>query len=462
MIESDEALSSSSSVPSSEPASPSWSPITPIDGFECNSSVYGVSCQKSTEDFALPAPRDGDKSFTLVIGGMGYIGSHTVLELLREGYNVIVVDNLSNSHEDVLREIQQIIFRDYKDRPALLPVIHFHHLDYRSRSMDKLIESYSYLSESTGPDGGRSLKYRSKITSVIHFAAFKSVAESIHKPLQYYQNNVCGLVSLLELLDKHNIHQFIFSSSATIYGTKAASGTQIHEDDVIHHAKIVFNDTGNAVKLQPSVVGLSCPYARTKYFAEAILADVAASNPAWKIVALRYFNPVGCDPSGRIGENPRMEPTNLYPVLTQVLTGSREKLEIFGSDWDTRDGTAVRDFIHVLDVARGHTAALAWNHRRSDPKDGGDETPGLDTFNLGTGTGTTVLEAVRSLEMAAGAEIPLQWADRRVGDVGSCVASNQRAMRELGWFPREGVEQCAADLWNYVQRVHLAEEAKQV
>lgn len=319
-----------------------------------------------------------------------------------------------------------------------VPQIRFHRVDYRSRAMSLLLESYSDLVMTIDGAGKQHMKYASRIMGVIHFAAYKSVLDSIARPLHYYQNNVCGLVSLLQRLDHHGIHNVIFSSSATVYGARAAAGKPLSEDEVAHHA------TGPRPDQQPSVSGLSCPYARTKYFGEAILADAAAANPSWRIVALRYFNPVGCDPSGLLGESPRGEAANLYPVLAQVLTGAKASLDVFGTDWKTRDGTAIRDFVHVLDVARGHVAALRWNWNGT--------SSGFRTFNLGSGSGTTVLEAVQSLEKAAGRDIPVRWTGRRPGDVGVCVASTERARRELGWSPRESIAQCAADLWNFVRR----------
>ncbi|KAF3761885.1 UDP-glucose 4-epimerase [Cryphonectria parasitica EP155] len=381
-----------------------------------------------------------DPTFVLVIGGLGFIGSHTVLELLRAGFNVIVVDNLSNSYESVLHNIKLLAGKECKEKGIQMPLLHFHRCDYRSRSMRFLLESYTDLVP-TDETERRQMTYQSRITGVIHFAAYKSVSESIGKPLAYYNNNVCGLVSLLELLDKFAIRNFIFSSSATVYGSKANAGVPLREEDLVHFPETVRDPATDAhVDLTPSVAGLTCPYGRTKYMAEAILADLAEADDRWRIVALRYFNPVGCDPSGLLGESPRNAPTNLYPVITQVLTGDRSKLDVFGSDWDTRDGSAVRDFVHVLDVARGHIAAL-----RPSPT-------GFRAYNLGSGNGTTVLEAVRSLEHAAGREIPLDHQGRRAGDVGTCVASNARARAELGWAPRESITQCAVDLWNFVSR----------
>ncbi|KAK5662694.1 hypothetical protein OQA88_8610 [Cercophora sp. LCS_1] len=423
--------------------SPPTSPELSDDGFDVEPLPVPVGeINHAVDPSESPRyPCVAAASFILVIGGLGYIGSHTVLELLRAGYNVIVVDNLVNSFETILSNITALAAQHCKSRSIPVPLIHFHRLDYRSRAMSHLLESYSDLVMTISSDGAQHMTYRSRISGVIHFAAYKSVLDSIKRPLSYYQNNVCGLVSLLQRLDHHGIHNLIFSSSATVYGSRANAGVPLREDDLLHYP--VPSTSDPKITLQPTVPGLTCPYARTKYFSEAILADAAISNPAWRIVALRYFNPVGCDPSGLLGENPRGEAANLFPVIAQVLTGARSSLDIFGSDWDTRDGTAIRDFIHVLDVARGHIAALDWNANK-----GG----GFRAFNLGSGNGTTVLEAVKSLEEAAGKRIPVRWTERRDGDVGVCVASTDRAGRELGWAPKETVERCARDLWNFVRR----------
>lgn len=433
-----ESYGSSSPSASSGGSSPLTTPELSDDGFDIDHLTSPLDQARGADAAAEGTPR-----FILVIGGLGYIGSHTVLELLREGHNVIIVDNLSNSYQTVLESIKTLAAKHCKAQGVPMPLVHFHRLNYRSQSMRFLIESYTDLVTTIDAAGQQRMTYCSQIAGVIHFAAYKSVADSISQPLQYYQNNVCGLVDLLRQLEKYNIHNFIFSSSATVYGAKANAGAPLREEDLVHHEEEYVDEAGNRVVMQPSAVGLSCPYARTKYFGEAILADLAASNPAWRIVALRYFNPVGCDPSGMLGENPRGEATNLYPVLTQVLTGLRSNLNVFGSDWATRDGTAIRDYIHVLDVARGHIAALGWNT---------DRGAGFRAFNLGSGTGTTVLEAVRSLESASNRSISMNWAGRRPGDVGTCVASTERANKELGWFPRESVAQCASDLWNFVEK----------
>ncbi|SPO01407.1 related to UDP-glucose 4-epimerase [Cephalotrichum gorgonifer] len=390
--------------------------------------------------------------YILVVGGLGFIGSHTSLELLKNGYNVIMVDNLSNSYPGVLTAIKHLAAKECQRRGRVMPAVRFHDIDYQSPAMQFLLDSYSEPVSppraAAGPNGeaeaeGRQrVTYRSQIAGVIHFAAFKSVVESISNPLDYYDNNVCGLVQLLRQLSKYNIRNFVFSSSATVYGSKATVGKLLREEDIIHHEESTTDERGNEVKVEPTMVGLTCPYARTKYFAEAILADVAASDPKWRIVSLRYFNPIGCDPSGLIGESPRNTPTNLFPVIAQVLTGQRAQLDVFGRDWDTADGTPVRDFIHVSDIARGHIAAL----------DGAPCDAPFRTYNLGSGTGTTVHEAVKSLEQASGKAIGINWAGRRPGDVGFCVASNERARAELGWTPRESIAKCARDLWNYVRK----------
>jgi UDP-glucose 4-epimerase len=430
-MENDWALrgSSSSSSLSSTP------PTTPGTGSE-----FGVPSYLSLGNAATPASQG---RFILVIGGLGFIGSHTSLELLKAGYNVIIVDDLSNSFDSVFTKVQKLAAKHCNEQGRKMPALHFHKLDYRSTSMRFLLESYSDLTSTSPQDPSQqpTLVRRSRIDGVIHFAAFKSVSESISKPIAYYRNNVCGLVDLVELLGRHGIRNFVFSSSATVYGTKADAGRPLREEDLVHHPETYRDEADREVHAEPQVAGLQSPYARTKYFCEAILADIAYSDPAWRIVALRYFNPIGCDASGLLGEDPKGVPTNLFPVITQVLTGTRKELEVFGTNWDTRDGTAVRDFVHVSDVARGHIAAL-----------GAKNDSPFRTFNLGSGTGTTVSEAVRSLEVAASTDIPVKMVGRREGDVGFCVASNDRAAKELGWTAKESIPQCASDLWNYVSK----------
>ncbi|KAK3955234.1 hypothetical protein QBC32DRAFT_52131 [Pseudoneurospora amorphoporcata] len=434
----------SSSRDYSAGSSPLTTPALSDNEFEFDVPSEDALLEQSS---TTQAPADGSEKYIMVIGGLGYIGSHTTLELLREGHNVIVVDNLSNSYKTVLKNVRMLAAHHCKVNNVPMPRLRFFRIDYRSKAMHVLLERYSKPVMTVDATSGRQVvSYQSQIAGVIHFAAYKSVVESIQQPLRYYRNNVCGLVNLLQELERFNIRNFIFSSSATVYGSKANAGLPLKEEDLVHHQVKTQNEAGETTIVEPTIEGLSCPYARTKYFGEAILADVAEADADWRIVALRYFNPVGCDPSGVLGESPRGEPTNLFPVLTQVLKGDRPELSVFGSDWPTRDGTAIRDFIHVLDVARGHIAALNWNTKKGN---------GFSTFNLGSGTGTTVLEAVRSLEQAAGREIPLALVDRRPGDVGSCVASTDRAAKELGWTTRESITKCAADLWNYVSKVSL-------
>lgn len=425
--------SDDSSVPNSRASTPV---TTPGFGSEQGDGVLGAGLRVPNVNMIARGAR-----FTLVIGGLGFIGSHTSLELLKAGHNVVIVDDLSNSFEDVFSKVHKLAAKHCAGAGSMMPLLHFHKLDYRSQSMRFLLESYSTLELVSSIDGTSRLVRQSQITGVIHFAAFKSVPDSIARPIPYYHNNVCGLVDLMDLLGKNNIRNFVFSSSATVYGNKADLGRPLREEDLVHHAEEVVGDNGERTVAEPLSVGLQSPYARTKHFCEAILADIAVSDPSWRIVALRYFNPIGCDPSGLLGEDPRGVPTNLFPVITQVLTGSRSELDVFGSDWSTRDGTAIRDFVHVSDVAVGHVKALA------SPAD----AP-FRTFNLGSGTGTTVKEAVESLEQAASRSIPVRQTGRRAGDVGFCVASNDRALKELGWRAERSIPQCARDLWHFVTK----------
>lgn len=353
----------------------------------------------------------------MVIGGLGYIGSHTTLELLKEGFNVIVVDDLSNSYEKVLARIELLTLDYCRSHGLMMPTLRFHKVDYRSPMMHQLFSRYTAC--------------RSRISGVIHFAAFKSVSESIAHPLAYYQNNISGLIEFLIALQDHGIKNFVFSSSATVYGAKANEGKPLQEEDLIH-----FGDENGAT-------GITSPYGRTKFMAEAVLADAARADPSMRVTALRYFNPVGCHPSGILREDPRQKPTNLFPVIASVMTGSKSTLEIFGSDWETRDGTAVRDFIHVVDLAQGHVAALvaAKSNFKRDA---------FRAYNLGTGNGMTVAEVIASFEKAAGQTVPAIRAPRRAGDVGSCVAATQRAELELGWTTRKTVDECAWDTWNAI------------
>ncbi|KAL1412241.1 hypothetical protein Q8F55_003252 [Vanrija albida] len=422
---------SSPLAPSDE--TPSDSPlVTPVESRAVTPLQRAALDELDALDVPFLELEPNSASHVLVLGGAGFIGSHTTLELLKAGKNVIIVDDLSNSFSDVVDKIALAAQIWCKANGKRVPQLRFENLDYRSPALASLLDEYA-VRGSPSP--------RSRISGVIHFAAFKSVSESISQPIDYYRNNVCGLVDLVALLETYGIYKFVFSSSATVYGTKADLGLPLSEHDVVHHPETYTDSDGNVTHATPGVSGLTSPYGRTKYFGEAILADVAYSNPKWSIVALRYFNPIGCDASGLLGEDPRGVPTNLFPVITQVLTGRRPRLDVFGSDWDTRDGTAIRDFIHVSDLARGHIAAL-------DTK---IDAP-FRTFNLGTGNGTTVAEAVHALEQASGRKVPSRLAPRREGDVGSCVARNNRALTELNWTATESLGQCASDLWNFVSK----------
>ncbi|KAG8628176.1 hypothetical protein KVT40_004049 [Elsinoe batatas] len=427
----------SSATNSPIPQSPLWSPAlnSPPSSpeFSPENSVY----EDSNGFFSLDANRRNfirnSSKHVMVIGGLGYIGSHTTLELLKEGYNVIVVDDLSNSFENVLDNVRQLASEWCSKQGLQVPVLKLHQFDYRSQWMRHLVSRYALR------PSGENAEPASRIAGVIHFAAFKSVEESISKPLQYYQNNICGLVDLLALLQEFGIKNFVFSSSATVYGTRANAGKPLKEHDLVH-----FPETVDDEELVPGATGLTSPYGRTKYFAEAILADMARSDPSMRITALRYFNPVGCHPSGILREDPRQVPTNLFPVIAQVLTGARPVLNVFGSDWDTRDGTAVRDFIHVMDLAKGHIAAMG---AAISPKN----TEAFRSYNLGTGNGTTVAEVVTYFEKASGVKLPVNMTHRRPGDVGFCVAGTKRATEELGWKTELSMEQCARDCWNAIQ-----------
>ncbi|KAJ9624031.1 hypothetical protein H2203_005478 [Taxawa tesnikishii (nom. ined.)] len=384
------SVSSSSSVSlasSSPPSSPDLSALEDSGYFESNG--------------------EDEQEFVMVVGGAGYIGSHTTLELLKAGYNVLCIDDLSNSFDHVFTNIKTLAAEHCENTGVKMPALRFHKLDYRSFAMRSLLAQYAI------PSLDSSAPRQSRIVGVIHFAAFKSVEESINKPLAYYQNNISGLIQLLAWLEEFNIRNFVFSSSATVYGIKANEGKPLKEEDLVHFIDTYVDENGEEQLLIPGVKGLTSPYGRTKYFAEAILADVAKADPSWRITALRYFNPVGCHPSGILREDPRQKPTNLFPVIAQVLTGSRPVLDVFGSDWETRDGTA-----HAFRA-----------------------------YNLGTGNGATVAEVVDAMSAAAGREIPVQRVGRRAGDVGFCVAATERAERELQWRTEMSLSQCAEDTW---------------
>ena len=376
-----------------------------------------------------------EEQYILVTGGLGFIGSHTTLELLKANYNVIVIDNLSNSFHDVFYRIETLASRHHEERGTQMPQLHFHDHDFRDiDALRTLLEQYQLPPRWGAP--------KSKISGVIHFAAYKAVEESIRKPLKYYANNVSGLVDFAETLGEFGIKTFIFSSSATVYGTLTTSGLPLKEELCVHKEEI-FEEKGVQRTVLPGCTGITNPYGRTKWMCETILADLAASDPEWTIVALRYFNPIGCDPSGLLGEDPRQIPTNLLPVVVKVMTGQYGQLQMFGTDWETEDGTAVRDFIHVTDLARGHIAALSM---ANDSK----LTENFRTFNLGTGVGHSVLEVVNTMEDVSSKSIPKRAADRRVGDVGCCVALAARSQEELQWKTEKTLKDACVDICNFL------------
>lgn len=328
----------------------------------------------------------------IVTGGAGYIGSHTCLELLAAGYEVTVVDNLSNASEESLRRVQAITGKK----------LAFHEVDLLDRAaLARVFEGAASAS------------------AVIHFAGLKAVGESVAQPLRYYHNNITGTVVLAEIMQQRGIKDLVFSSSATVYGDPAS--VPIRED-----------------------FPLSCtnPYGRTKLMIEEILGDVAVADPSWNIALLRYFNPVGAHPSGRIGEDPNGIPNNLMPFIAQVAVGRRACLSVFGNDYPTPDGTGVRDYIHVVDLARGHLRALEKLRQR----------PGLVAYNLGTGRGYSVLEVVSAFERASGRSVPHTIVGRRPGDVAQCYADPTRAQVELDWRAELGLDAMCADAWRWQQQ----------
>jgi len=324
----------------------------------------------------------------LVTGGAGYIGSHTVLELITAGFGVVVVDNLSNASEQSLQRVTELTGQ----------AIPFVNADLRDRSaMVALFQA-------------------NRFDAVIHFAGLKAVGESVSKPVAYWDNNVGGTLVLLESMERAGIRRIVFSSSATVYGDPQ----RVPIDE--------------AAAIQPTN-----PYGRTKACIESILTDLATSDPSWAIGTLRYFNPVGAHLSGRIGEDPRGLPNNLMPFIAQVAVGRRDRLSVFGDDWDTRDGTGLRDYIHVVDLALGHVDSL----RRVL------QSPGQWTVNLGTGTGYTVLEVIRAFERASGRSVPFEIVGRRPGDIASCYADPAHALALLGWRAERPLDQMCEDHWRW-------------
>nr|PZN07929.1 MAG: UDP-glucose 4-epimerase GalE [Caldicoprobacter oshimai] len=324
----------------------------------------------------------------LVTGGAGYIGSHTCVELLNAGYNIVVVDNFSNSKPEALRRVKEITGKDFK----------------------------VYAVDLLDRDGLDKVFSENDIQAVIHFAGLKAVGESVAIPLKYYYNNITGTIILCEVMQKHGVKKIVFSSSATVYGKPKS--VPIKED----------------FPLCPTN-----PYGRTKYMIEEILRDVYVADNEWGIILLRYFNPIGAHESGRIGEDPNGIPNNLMPYITQVAVGKREKLYVFGNDYDTHDGTGVRDYIHVVDLAKGHLKALEKVMTSS----------GVDVYNLGTGMGYSVLDVVKTFERVNGVKIPYVITGRRPGDVDKCYADPTKAYKELGWKAEKNLEDMCRDSWNW-------------
>ena len=329
----------------------------------------------------------------LVTGGAGYIGSHTVVEMLKSGsYQPVVVDNLYNSNAECMKRVEKITGKK----------VDFFQMDLLDRG--KLRELFT--------------KY--EFYAVIHFAGLKAVGESVQKPLMYYRTNIDIALNLLELMEEFNVNNFIFSSSATVYGTPE---------------RLPLDETHPVGKC-------SNPYGKTKFFVEEILTDIAQVKPDWNVILLRYFNPVGAHESGEIGEYPNGTPNNLMPFISQVAVGTRTELQVFGNDYETRDGTGVRDYIHVVDLAIGHVAALEKLQ----------ENCRLKTYNLGTGKGVSVLELVAAMEKASGRKIPYKIATRREGDVAAVYADPRLAERELKWKATRSLEEFCRDSWKWQSR----------
>ncbi len=324
----------------------------------------------------------------LVTGGAGFIGSHTSVELLNEGYEIAIIDNFSNSKPESIKRIKQITGKDFK----------FYEADLLDRdAVEKIFEE-------------------NKIDAVIHFAGLKAVGESVSKPIDYYQNNIGSTLVLCDVMRKHGCKKLVFSSSATVYGNPKS--VPISEDFPL--------STTN-------------PYGSTKLMIEQILRDLYISDNEWSIALLRYFNPIGAHESGLIGENPNGIPNNLVPYVALVALGKLDHLNVFGGDYDTKDGTGVRDFIHVVDLSRGHLKAVEKVM----------STTGVDAYNLGTGNGYSVLEIVKAYEKACGKPIKYEIVDRRPGDIAECYANPEKSKKELGWEAKLGIEEMCASSWKF-------------
>ena len=326
----------------------------------------------------------------LVTGGAGFIGSHTCVELLNAGYDVVVVDNLYNASRKALDRVEQITGKK----------VTFYEADVLDR------------------DALNAIFDKEQIDSVIHFAGYKAVGESVRKPIEYYYNNLTGTLILCDVMRNHGVKNIVFSSSATVYGDPAF----IPITEECPKGKI------------------TNPYGQTKGMLEQVLTDIYVSDPEWKVVLLRYFNPIGAHKSGLIGEDPKGIPNNLVPYVAQVAIGKLKCLGVFGNDYDTPDGTGVRDYIHVVDLAKGHVAAI----KKVEETD-----PGVLIYNLGTGKGYSVLDVVHAFEKACGKEIPYEIKPRRAGDIATCYADPTKAKKELGWVAEYGIEEMCEDSWRW-------------
>jgi UDP-glucose 4-epimerase len=324
----------------------------------------------------------------LITGGAGYIGSHTIVELLNEGYDIVVVDNFSNSHPEALRRVNEITCKNFM----------VYNIDLLNKEdLDKVF-------------------FENDIEAVIHFAGLKAVGESVSLPLKYYQNNITGTLNLCEVMQKYKVKRLVFSSSATVYGIPKI--VPISED---------------------FPVSANNPYGRTKLMVEEILKDIFIADPQWSITLLRYFNPIGAHESGKIGEDPTGIPNNLVPYITKVAVGELQELKVFGADYPTKDGTGIRDYIHVVDLSLGHVKALEKSFT----------TTGVYTYNLGTGTGYSVLEIIENFEKTCGKRISYTISERRPGDVAECYANPSKAKNELNWITKRGIKEMCLDSWRW-------------
>lgn len=327
----------------------------------------------------------------LVTGGAGFIGSHTAVELLNSGKEIVMIDDFSNSKMEAVENVKKITGKDFK----------FYEMNYLDREkLEKVFEE-------------------NKIDSVINFAGFKAVGESVKEPLKYYYNNISGAIVLLQTMKKFGVKKFVFSSSATVYGDPE---------------KVPLTESS-------PIGGTTNPYGRTKLYIEQILKDLYKADNSWDICILRYFNPVGAHESGLIGEEPQGIPNNLMPYIVRVASGELEQLSVFGNDYNTPDGTGVRDYIHVVDLAKGHVKAIEKLDKESN---------GLYIYNLGTGNGVSVLDMVKAFEKSTGKKISYKIAPRREGDIASCFADVKKAEEELGWKAQKSLEDMCKDSWNYI------------